>query len=181
MIKNIRNLALVATAGLAFGGFMYLKGYNEGKWIGIESEQLRVAEIERARLEVTRDLQSQIDDLGMRQATIETQRQTATREVRLETERIIEKPVYRTVCVDADGLRVLDQAANIANGRLSDNLTASDDATGTIADRAPDDSQAEHMTGADCLMSLVDLYDFAGQTRAQLIALQAQINLTKAD
>lgn len=49
-------------------------------------------------------------------ATAEIERQTTTREIRHEVERIIDRPVYRNVCIDADGLRILDNATAAANG-----------------------------------------------------------------
>jgi|GEM_PF-701983 len=173
MPGDIRNLALVAVAGLAFGGLMYIRGQSNGEQAGAARAQLRASEIERARLEATRALQGRIDDLAKRQAAIESQRQTATREIHRETERIVETPVYRTVCVDADGVRLLDQAAAVANGDLSERGPAADDPAAAGAERAPDGGV--HMTGADCLRSMVDLYDYAGRTRAQLIDLQAQV------
>ncbi|MFN3675818.1 MAG: hypothetical protein ACK4TC_07535 [Sphingomonas pseudosanguinis] len=46
----------------------------------------------------------------------ETDRQTHVREITRETNTITERPVYRNVCVDADGVRILDRAAAVANG-----------------------------------------------------------------
>lgn len=46
----------------------------------------------------------------------ETDRQTHVREITRETNTITERPVYRNVCVDADGVRILDHAAAVANG-----------------------------------------------------------------
>lgn len=46
----------------------------------------------------------------------ENDRQTRVREITRETNTITERPVYRNVCVDADGLRILDRAAAVANG-----------------------------------------------------------------
>lgn len=36
--------------------------------------------------------------------------------IREEVERVVEKPVYRDVCLDADGLRVIQSAVDRANG-----------------------------------------------------------------
>jgi hypothetical protein len=44
-------------------------------------------------------------------------RQTEVREIIRVVPQIIDRPVYRTVCVDADGVRLIERATAAANGR----------------------------------------------------------------
>lgn len=64
----------------------------------------------------------------------ETDRQTHVREITRETSTITERPVYRNVCIDADGVRILDRAAAVANG---DDPEPSADGARTPAPRTP--------------------------------------------
>lgn len=46
----------------------------------------------------------------------ETIRQESHREIIREVPRIVEREVYRNVCLDADGVQLLDRAVAVANG-----------------------------------------------------------------
>lgn len=62
-----------------------------------------------------------------RRAAQAAQQQIITREV----ERVVEKPVYRNVCLDADGLRLIGQAVDAARsaaGQPAPAVPAADDA-----------------------------------------------------
>lgn len=43
-------------------------------------------------------------------------RETIVREITREVPRIVDRPVYRNVCVDADGVQLLRRAVDAANG-----------------------------------------------------------------
>jgi len=45
----------------------------------------------------------------------DTERRTIVREITREVPRIIDRPVYRIVCVDADGVRLVQRAVAAAN------------------------------------------------------------------
>lgn len=49
-------------------------------------------------------------------AEADVHRETVVREITREVPKIIDRPVYRNVCVDADGVRLLDRAVDAANG-----------------------------------------------------------------
>lgn len=49
-------------------------------------------------------------------ARIEAQRRSTMREIIREATTIIERPVYRADCIDADGLRLINRAVEAANG-----------------------------------------------------------------
>lgn len=101
--------ALVACV-TGIGGFVY------GVRVGTAQEQAAqkradgAAEAERAKL------QGQIDAGAERHQSAEYARQANVREIYHETQKVIERPVYRNVCVDADGVSLLDRAATTANG-----------------------------------------------------------------
>lgn len=50
-------------------------------------------------------------------ATANIERQTIVREITREVPRIVDRPVYRNICVDADGVRLIERAVDAANGR----------------------------------------------------------------
>lgn len=50
-------------------------------------------------------------------AAAEVRRETIVREITREVPSIIDRPVYRNLCIDADGLRLIERAVATANGR----------------------------------------------------------------
>ena len=116
--------AALAACLAGIGGFAY------GARVGVAHEQAaqlratRAADAERQRLE------SQIDASTMRAQTAEQNRQGAVREIYHDSQKIIERPVFRTICVDRDGVSLLDRAAATANG---DGISPSADAPGAPA------------------------------------------------
>lgn len=46
----------------------------------------------------------------------EAVRQSVVREIVREVPKLVDRPVYRNVCVDADGVRILQRAVDAANG-----------------------------------------------------------------
>lgn len=90
----------------------YLAGRSDGKAIQVG----RQAAIEAAVAKERAAHEKVVDDGNAAGQTQETARATNTKEVYHEVEKITERPVYRNVCVDADGVRALERAATIANG-----------------------------------------------------------------
>lgn len=90
----------------------YIAGRRDGRAIadGKQAAVDKAVEAERGKREST---VAQGDASGQAR---ETDRQTHVREITRETNTITERPVYRNVCVDADGVRLLDRAAAVANG-----------------------------------------------------------------
>ncbi len=56
-------------------------------------------------------------DQDAKAAVADVRRETIVREITREVPKIIDRPVYRSVCIDADGVRLLDRAVEAANGR----------------------------------------------------------------
>ena len=106
-----------AILGGALGGLLlligtYFYGRNDGAQIQI-AKYTAVADAvakERAKHEAV------VDDGNTAGQGQETARATASKEVYREIQTIVDRPVYRAGCVDADGVRALDRAAAIANG-----------------------------------------------------------------
>jgi len=103
-------LAAALLAGLAggFAGGWKVQGYRWAAADGARAE----AQVEQDRMQ-----RRVADESAARHAAelaaIAAQRRTITREV----ERVVESPVYRNVCLDADGLRLVEAAAT---GRAAD-------------------------------------------------------------
>ena len=107
-------LAIVGGALLAVS--LLIGAYISGRADGQNIEQGKQAALERA-VRAETDLRASKIATGEAAAqTAEAQRQQSVREVYRETSTITERPVYRNVCIDADGMRALDRAAAIANG-----------------------------------------------------------------
>lgn len=108
------HLALAGALAACVAG---IGGFAYGTRIGAAQEQAAqkraddAAEAERAKL------QGQIDAGAEAHQSAEYARQAKVREIYHETQKVIEHPVYRNVCVDADGVGLLDRAAATANGQ----------------------------------------------------------------
>lgn len=57
-----------------------------------------------------------VADVGTAHASAESARQAATKTIIREVPYVVTRPVYRNVCLDADGVRLLDAAVDAANG-----------------------------------------------------------------
>ena len=101
--------ALAASAA-GIGGFFYGTGVGAAQEQAAQKRADDAARAERDRL------QGQIDASTERSQAAEYARQTNVREIYHESQKVIERPVYRNVCIDADGVGLLDRAASIANG-----------------------------------------------------------------
>jgi hypothetical protein len=109
-MNSLTTLALAAClAGI--GGFAY------GTRVGVQQEQAAQKRADDAARAERDKLQGQIDASAEAQQAAEYERQANVREIYHETQKVIERPVYRNVCVDADGVRLLDRAAATANGQ----------------------------------------------------------------
>lgn len=105
MIYTYAATALVS-AGLAFSGGWMVRGWKAG---ADKVEQMRADDrtaIHRAERGDGAAVAHEATKAGMRR-----QDQILTREV----ERVVEKPVYRDVCIDADGLRIIAAALDGAD------------------------------------------------------------------
>ncbi len=99
---------------LIVGGATY--GFIQGFDSGQAHEQAEFAKTKAKHELEQRALQAQIDAATARYQSAEYARQDTVREIYRETQSIIDRPVYRNVCIDADGVGLLDRAAAAANG-----------------------------------------------------------------
>jgi hypothetical protein len=100
----------LAACVAGIGGFFY------GTRVGAAQEQSARKRADDAAEAVRMELQAKIDASSERAQAVEYARQSSVREIYHESQKIIERPVYRNVCTDADGVRLLDRAAAAANG-----------------------------------------------------------------
>ncbi len=92
-------------------GFVYVKGRGDGA-AHVEARYGRA--IGKAQ-KAMRKAQTRLDGIGAAGAAAAADQQQETRSIYHETLRVIERPIYRTVCVDGDGVGLLDRAAVNAN------------------------------------------------------------------
>jgi hypothetical protein len=114
MTVGLSHLALagaLAACVSGIGGFFY------GTRVGVAQEQAAQRRADNAAEAMRRKLQGRIDASTERAQAAEYARQSGVREIYHESQKVIERPVYRNVCIDADGVRLLDRAAAIANGQ----------------------------------------------------------------
>lgn len=101
---------LVAVLGIALTGFASGVKYEKGVWAQAEQKaQVNQRATERLQRQNT-DTAAEIHEGD------KTKLRVVYRTITEEVERVIEKPVYRDVCLDDDGLRILRSAVAGANG-----------------------------------------------------------------
>lgn len=104
----------VAAAILAASTASFFVGMD----YGADSERAEQAEALEAALKDKSAAEKRIGELELAAQTRETERETVVREIYRDVPRIVTRDVYRNVCIDADGLGLLDRAADAANGRI---------------------------------------------------------------
>lgn len=116
-----------AIGGLALAGAAYTYGDSNGANRVIA----RNAKAEAAAVVAMQKAQARIDAISSQLAEARRDQDTQFRTIYHEATKIIERPVYRNVCVDADGMRLLDRARETANANLGQ---PAGDASGTATD-----------------------------------------------
>lgn len=119
------HLAMAAALAACTAG---IGGYFYGNSIGHAQEQAAQKRANDAREAERKKLQGQLDASTEAAQVKEYARQGSVREIYHESQKVIERPVYRNICVDADGVGLLDRAAATAN---------SDDIWGVAGDTRP--------------------------------------------
>lgn len=103
------GLAIAAFAAI-LGAFFYGQGVGKAK---CERDHA----VAQAAANKLRDRQIAVaQDRDAELAEAEVVRETIVREITREVPRIIDRPVYRNVCVDADGVQLIRRAVGAANG-----------------------------------------------------------------
>ena len=106
-----------AILGGALGGLLLLIGtYFYGRNDGAQIQIAKYAAVDAAVAKERAKRDDKVDQGNAAGQQQETARNTATKEVYREIQTVVDRPVYRNICVDADGVRFLDRAAAIANG-----------------------------------------------------------------
>lgn len=104
--------------GLGIGFLLALIGaFFYGQSVGTarcQAAHLKAEKKEGAKIEA-RIVDAQGQDTKAAEADVH--RETIVREITREVPKIIDRPVYRNVCVDADGVRLIERAVDAANGR----------------------------------------------------------------
>lgn len=104
------------------GAFFY--GQHTGK---VKCQAAYAAAAEKAQTDREKQIgQAQINDAKAAEADV--QRETIVREITREVPKVIDRPVYRNVCVDADGVRLIERAVEAANGGAPGGRSAGDPA-----------------------------------------------------
>lgn len=117
-----RIAAAVGALLLVVGAFFYGRhvGYTE-----CDNDHLKAAAAAQEKREKQIG-QAQAGDAKAAEADVA--RQTIVREITREVPKVIDRPVYRNVCIDADGVRLLGRAVEAANGGTPGGRSAGDPA-----------------------------------------------------
>lgn len=118
MIKLLANPYALIGAGLLFllaVGGAYFQGRSDGK-AQRDAASLKLMQKATVALNKARDA---IDVVSGQHAAASAAQSTETREIYHESVQIIDRPVFRTVCGDADAVRLLDRAAANSNRGLT--------------------------------------------------------------
>lgn len=112
---------MIGLSHLALGGALMacaagIGGYFYGVDVGIDQERVAQMRAHNEAEKVRKQLQGQIDASGEKAQSKEYAREANVREIYHESQKVIERPVYRNLCVDAPGVGLLDRAAATANG-----------------------------------------------------------------
>lgn len=109
------SIRLALAAALA-GCLTAAAGFAYGVHVGTAQEKAAQKRADDAREAERAKLQAQIDASAQQHQAAEYARQGAVREIYHESQKVINRPVYRNVCLDSDGVGLLDRAAATANG-----------------------------------------------------------------
>lgn len=110
-----------------------LEIYDKGKDAGRNLANAAYAKQLKKAEDDVKAKEAAIEQIALTQLAADQQRQTMHQEILRERTQIIDRPVYRNRCIDADGLRILDAIAANAHG---ENPAAPDDRPATPAEIA---------------------------------------------
>ena len=127
-----------ALGGMVGALLLAIAAYFHGIEVGVDRQRsadlaatLKEEKAARLRLET-----GQKQDDAAARAGVE--RETTVREITREVPKIIDRPVYRNVCIDADGLRLIRRSVEAANGERAPGL-GPDGGAGPVRDPAGND------------------------------------------
>lgn len=124
---------LVLAGGLAALLTSHALSYSKGESAGRHKAEASYAKALREATDKLDAKSAAIERMTSEQLLADQAREITHKEIIRESVQIIDRPVYRSVCIDADGLRLLDQIAGNANGQnpAASAHTAAGTATGT--------------------------------------------------
>ena len=102
------QIGLLAATALLLAA---LKIYDKGEAAGLAQAEAQYAEQLRKAEDAVKAKSAAIEQTALNQLAADQQRQTAHQEILRESTKIIDRPIYRNHCIDADGLRILDDIA----------------------------------------------------------------------
>lgn len=110
-----------------------LKIYDKGEAAGLAKANAAYAkQLKKAEDEV-KAKEAAIEQIALTQLAADQQRHITHQEIVRESTKIIDRPIYRGHCIDADGLRILDDIAANAHG---EDPASSDDRPAATAETA---------------------------------------------
>lgn len=127
-------LKVLACAGAIIWAAFCL--YQKGEVAGKAVSDADYAELLREAEDQVKAKEAAIEQIALTQLAADQHRQSTHQEIIRERTQIIDRPIYRNQCIDADGLRILDDIAANAHGQ---NPAASDDRTAPAAETATRD------------------------------------------
>jgi hypothetical protein len=107
--------------------------YDKGKQAGRDAADAKYAQQLREAEDAVKAKELAIEQIAVNQLLFDQQRQSTHQEIIRERTQIIDRPIYRNQCIDADGLRILDDIAANAHGQ---DPAASDDRPAPAAETA---------------------------------------------
>lgn len=87
-----------------------------GIGIGVDRQQAKDARLLKKADDAVKKAEAAFGAIDQRAAAADVVRETTMREIVREVPTIIDRPVYRNVCVDDDGVRLIKRAVAAANG-----------------------------------------------------------------
>jgi hypothetical protein len=105
---------LLAAGALIWAAFSL---YQKGEAAGKAASDADYAELLREAEDQVKAKEAAIEQIALTQLLADQQRQSTHQEIIRERTQIIDRPIYRNQCIDADGLRILDDIAANAHGQ----------------------------------------------------------------
>ncbi|MGZ8888068.1 MAG: hypothetical protein ACXW1D_00765 [Halobacteriota archaeon] len=109
MAWQTRVLEWVIAFALLFGAYL---------WVGHHAVSEYKQEQVIAQMEKDKAQQKKYNVLAQDYEELKTKRQDNARTIVREVEKIIDRPVYRNVCIDGGGLSIINQAISGSSGEL---------------------------------------------------------------
>ncbi len=96
----------------------YLWPYSITNWSAKEAEQKcqsQIQEIERKNLKALAEKQNQINKVSADYEQVKAEQNTKVEYIEREVQKIVERPVYKSSCIDDDGMQQLNELIKAGN------------------------------------------------------------------